>query len=198
MISVVIPTIQGREESLDRCVAAYRRWSPADTEIIIIHDKPTCGIAWNDGYAQTNGNSDYIHYSADDLEPLQGWWQPAVRACNNGDLPAPRLLNSDGTLQAGGNEGEPLPFTRVPFLSHEQAARIYPVIETHYYTDVWVSEVGRCYGYETVYCPGYQLKHHWAQEGRLPESQLALDEHACRAQFRWLLRDRRLRHPAVV
>lgn len=201
MISVVIPTIAGREHWLKRCLKAYKDTSPADTEFIVIHDKPACGIAWNEGIEQAQG--DYIHLSADDLEPHSGWWQHAVQICDEGNLPAPRLLNSDGTLQACGDnevekeDGVVVGFTRVPFLSREQAETIYPVIETHYYTDVWVSEVGRCYGMEVILSRSYLFTHHFAGEGRLSDELLTLDHHACRAQFSWLMRDRKLTHPSL-
>lgn len=71
MISVVIPTVAGREHSLERCLAAYR--ATADVELIVLADRQTCGVAWQEGIEQATG--DYLHLSADDLEPHPGWDQ---------------------------------------------------------------------------------------------------------------------------
>jgi len=40
MISVIIPTIRGREESFARCVRSYEATSPPDTEYVVIEDRP--------------------------------------------------------------------------------------------------------------------------------------------------------------
>jgi hypothetical protein len=58
-------------------------------------------------------------------------------------------------------------FTRVPFLSKAQAELVTPIPETHYSTDVWVSEIARLHGIQTRQCNGYLLTHHYAPEGRV-------------------------------
>lgn len=173
LISIIVPTIKGREQWLQRCLDSYRRTSPSSSEVIVVHDRPTCGIAWNDGIYLASGK--YIHFSADDLEAHEGWWREGVLAADNGLLAAPRILNPDGTLQSCGvidrecPQGIAVGFTRIPFLSEEQAEKITPIIETHYSTDVWVSEIGRLHGYQTVMARGYLFTHHFAQEGRVDE-----------------------------
>ncbi len=172
LISIIIPTIKGRERWLKKCLASYLDSSP-ECEVIIVRDRPTCGIAWNDGYRQATG--EYLHFSADDLEAHEGWWQGAIIAAENNLIPAPRILNPDGTLQGCADmleeyeQGSVVSFTRIPFLSRKQARLIAPIITTHYSTDLWVSEVGRMHGYQTVMVNEYLFTHHLAQEGRLDE-----------------------------
>ena len=173
MISIIIPTIEGRSHWLHQCIESYVKTSPSSCEIIVVIDKPTCGIAWNEGYAQATGS--YIHFSADDLEAHEDWWREAVLAADNDLLAAPRILNPDGTLQSCGvvdyecAQGLAVGFTRIPFMSSDQAEKITPIVETHYSTDVWVSEIGRLHGYQTVMARGYLFTHHFAQEGRVDE-----------------------------
>ena len=137
----------------------------------MIADKPTCGIAWNEGIDRAQG--DYIHLSADDLEPHPGWWRGAFWATGQGFLPEARILNADGTLHSCGADakerptGEQADFGRVPFFHRDLLPVVFPIIETHYFTDVWVSHRAREAGVETVISRDYLFTHHWAQEGRL-------------------------------
>lgn len=176
MISVIVPTVKGRERFLGECLASYAAHT-TDYELHVIADRATCGIAWLDGADKAEG--DYIHFSADDLQPLAGWWQPAVQLCDMGILPAPRILNGDGTLQTcGGQDGfEEKPtghltdFTRIPFMSREQWTRIRPhveqfLLEAHYFTDNCISWAGQVEGMRTAVHRGYAFIHHFAQERR--------------------------------
>lgn len=71
-ISIVIPTVEGREEYLERCCFAYEHTLEGhEAEFIIIKDKPTCGIAWQQGAEAASG--DFLHFTADDLVPYPGW-----------------------------------------------------------------------------------------------------------------------------
>jgi hypothetical protein len=169
MISVVVPTIAGREHWLERCLAAYRRHG-GELEIIVVRDAPACGVAWQEGAEQARG--EYVHFSADDLEPFAGWWQAAVATVDAGFVPAPRILNADGTLQSCGewavlqDDGAQTDMTRIPFLSRAQWDLVAPMIPLHYYTDNWVSHRARSHGVETRVVHAYAFVHHFAPEGR--------------------------------
>src|SRR5690242_19932281 len=132
MISIVVPTVVGRERHLKACLAAYDRYT-SDFEVHVITGRPTCGRAWVDGAKVATG--DYIHFSADDLEPFASWWQSAIQVTDIGLLPAPRILNSNGDLETcGGSDGftermtgHKTDFTRIPFLSRAQWEEIRPL-----------------------------------------------------------------------
>lgn len=173
MISIVIPTITGREHWLERCLTSYQRTiSPFYAEFIVITDRPACGIAWNEGIAQAKGG--YIHLTADDIEPAgPNWWPTAIKSAERGELPAARILHSDGTLQSCGTDdqehpdGEEAFVARIPFATAAQFAKIGPMMDEHYMGDYWFSHRGRMCGYPSVVRRDYCFYHHYAQEGRI-------------------------------
>lgn len=173
-VAVVIPTITGREHWLDRCLTAYERTTPASWSCVIVRDEPTCGRAWNVGIARAldaHPEISYLHLTADDIEPLAGWYEAAAASADRGELPAPRILNPDGTLQSCGDEherpeGTQVEIARIPFATVAQMRCIGQIIETHYYTDNYFSFRGRECGYPSKVVRAYSLVHHLAPEGR--------------------------------
>jgi hypothetical protein len=164
-LSVVIPTITGRELNLANTREAYAITAP-DAEIIVVKDKPNWPAACNEGYRRSKG--DIVHFTADDLEPLPGWWQEVTAALGTEDiLPAAKVLNhsADGPWDNQGDGDHPH-FTRVPIMRRDQWERIGEWPEFNYVADVWVSEKGRTLGIETVMFYSYAFVHHWAQHGR--------------------------------
>lgn len=175
LISIVCPTIEGREEWLERCRLAYCETTP-DAEFLIVHNAPTCNQGWNIGIPQARG--EYIHLTADDIEPHRDWWVFAVEWVERGYLPAPRIVNPDGTLQSCGDgdweqeTGSHTELTRVPFFSRQQmeSAGIFPIQPPgQYMGDAWVSHRGRVAGIPTVVVREMQFTHSFASVGRLDE-----------------------------
>lgn len=179
-LSIVLPTIRGREHWLERTAASYARLTDVDYELLVEHDHPGCGPAWQAGGERARGR--YLFMAADDLEPAcHGWERAAMAACDRGVLPAPRIYHSDGSLQSCGEswerselDGQATGFTRAPFMSREQWDAIEPMLDAHYFTDNWVSWRGRQEGYPTVVTYGFDLTHHLAVEGR-DDGRLAAD-----------------------
>lgn len=170
LISVVIPTISGREHWLEKAVASIEATCDSH-EILIYKDKPTCGAAWNVGIRDASG--DYILLFADDLEAHPGWWQAGVAALERGTIPCPRILNPDGTLQSCGTfaeeaeDGTPSVVARVPFLTWDLADRMWPIFENHYMGDHWITHRGLELGCPTLVVRDMLFTHHFAQEGRI-------------------------------
>lgn len=176
-ITVVIPTISGREESLARAVSSYEDMG-VDCEIIVVKDEPTWPTACNVGYAKSTG--DVIHFSADDLEAIPGWWErPYEWLQKYNELPAPRVYNfsADGDFDnASDGEDEQLThFTRIPIMTRAQYETIGPWPEINYYADIWLSEKARTLGIRTRMIYGYDFVHHWSQIGRM-ETKERFDE----------------------
>src|SRR4051812_13904481 len=154
MISVIVPTIAGREEYLNECKASYAAHTE-DYELIVLADRPTCGLAWVQGAEMARG--DYLHFSADDLQPHSGWAEAAIEVTSRGFLPAPRIVNTDGSLQSCGGEeawereqptGARAGFSRIPFLSRDQWDGIRPLVrpvlgDLHYFSDNAISHAAR-------------------------------------------------------
>jgi glycosyltransferase involved in cell wall biosynthesis len=171
-LSIVIPTISGREESLARCIASYEdtlRDGPSH-EIIQIKDSPTWPSACNKGYRQSKG--DVVHFTADDLEALPSWWKrPLEHLKSHNELPAPRVFDyrPDGKFANAedGEDGDLTWFTRIPIMTRTQYEAIGEWPNIIYYMDVWVSEKARAIGIETRMVYGYDFVHHWSQVGRV-------------------------------
>ena len=179
MISIIVPTVAGREDYLQECLASYAAHT-ADYELHLLVDRPTCGTAWVEGAKWAKG--DYIHFSADDLQPLHGWEVAARRFVDAGVLPAPRILHSDGTIQSCGGtdqwnhphenpEGFQVDFPRIPFLTRAQWDKIRPLAESfldqaHYYTDNAIGVAAQYVGIRTAVSRGYAFYHHVAKEKR--------------------------------
>jgi len=171
-ISVIIPTIDGREESFARMVQAYRERTPGhEIEIIAPRNYPNWPAGCNVGQEQATG--EVFAFGSDDLEPLDGWADAMLRAFAAGEIPAPQVwdfVKSDRppvNQAADGPPGSVPLFTRVVALTRQMAERIGPWPEIDYYADNWVSDKGRSLGYETRVTEGYAFVHHWHQHGRL-------------------------------
>lgn len=164
MISIICPTIAGREQTYERCKSAYETRTAAEIEFITIYDEPACGIAWQKGVELAEG--DYIHFTADDLEPLDGWDVEARHAANDGIMPAPLIYTRDtGQVEVLGVTPDGF-FSRIPFCTREQWDQIGPMIPIHYYTDNWFTWKSNQLGLMTMEIPSYAFKHHWAMAGR--------------------------------
>lgn len=181
MLSIVIPTITGREESYRRCQQAYLATMPHDWEIITVTDRKNWPAACNEGFLHATG--DYLHFTADDLEPLPGWWEEALPWIEKHDeLPAPKVFNhsADGVWDNrvdGPDKGVPH-FTRIPLMTRSQYERIGPWPEMDYGADVWLSEKGRALGIETRMFHSYAFVHHWEQVGRIDTPERLAQSHA--------------------
>jgi hypothetical protein len=174
LISIVIPTIKRREHFLRECLSSYAA-TTTDYEVIIIEGKPACGPAWVEGADRVVG--DYIHFSADDLRAHVGWSEAACEVVDRGFIPAPRILNSDGSIQSCGDwgvespTGERTEYTRIPFLSKHQWSqireRVIPLLQScHYYTDNAISWAARELGVDTGVHRDYLFTHSLAIQGR--------------------------------
>jgi len=169
-ITVVIPTVSGREADLVRCLDAYHARSTCDVNAVTFKDLGNCAEGWNAGAAFAKG--DYLHFSADDLEPHEGWDVAAIEAVEAGVLPAPRIVNPAGKLDyCGVHNVEMEDWARVqmsviPFMPVDLWKRIGPVPLIHYYSDNYVSWRAARAGWPTVVRRGFAFTHHWAQPGR--------------------------------
>lgn len=168
-LSVIIPTIAGREESLERCMRAYTETAP-HAELVVVLGAASWPEACNAGARQATG--DVLHFTADDIEPLPGWWEAVATPLETLDeLPAPRVLNhsADGHHDnaSDGPDGAFCHFTRVPILTRSQYDRIGPWPEFNYVADVWLSAKARTLGIPTRLYYGYAFVHHWDQHGRV-------------------------------
>lgn len=177
-LSIVLPTISGREDSLARAIASYEDTLDCDYELIIVRDESTWPRACNVGYAESKG--DIILFTADDLEAMPGWFDdiPLFLSARD-ELPAPRVFDYSPTGKwanaEDGADGALTHFTRIPIMTRSQWERIGTWPEIIYYADLWVSEKARSIGIETRMVHSFSFVHHWSGVGRV-DSQENLDQ----------------------
>lgn len=167
LISVVIPTIDGREDWLAKCVRAYEAYTP-NVEIIVVKNEPSCGHAWVEGFRRSSGK--YVHFTADDITPREGWYIDAINACDLGYVPVADVrapnLNQAWCMCPLGDMGH-VRNVLVPFLSREQLVGYGGwLLPVHYGSDDWVSYRAVQLGLRLEPARSYQLIHHVADEGR--------------------------------
>lgn len=170
MISVIIPTIKGREGHFLRCMNAYIDNSVSEIQLISEHDHPSCGLGWQAGLDKVAG--DYVHLTCDDIEPKQGWDVAAIEAIERGYLPAPQCYTVRGEPESAPKLGEvgkdwaPVHMSGLPFAARWQMDKIAPLLTCHYFTDDFFSWRGSRLGWPIRLRTGYAFIHHRAQLGR--------------------------------
>lgn len=194
LISVVIPTIEGRESLYEQAVKDYKELTP-NVEIISVHNAASCGAAWAHGALLASG--DYLHLSADDLEPTEGWWKAGMRAVHNRQVPAARVWRPTGGIESGvawgqnGRDGQPAALAQIPFCSMEDWHNgIGPMVPLQYYSDNWFQFKAEQIGLRCVLVDGYEFIHHRPQGPREGEfEQMAADkveyDRYCTEGFSW-------------
>lgn len=178
-LTVIIPTINGRGDSLKRTLDAYKQsfmHTGFQWQILVMRDRPNWPTACNDGMIEATG--DIIHFGADDLVPVGDWLTPCLPVLDRGELPAAYCWNHEytGDWHDADNVGDGAPgdlttFTRVPVLTRAMAEAIGPWPNIDYYGDNWVSDKARTFGWPTRLVDGYHFVHHWNQVGRLDSAE---------------------------
>ena len=165
-ISIVIPTIAGREDWLRKCTRMYEALTPG-AEIIVIKDAPSCGVAWRLGAEQAT--REYLHLTADDILPKTGWWQAAMSFIDIGLFPAAMVISPTGSPALCNSPLGDMgmwPNVLVPFMDQKMLAHGGWWQSFHYGTDDWVTYRAVQLGYDVRRCVDYLLVHHVAEAGR--------------------------------
>ncbi len=180
-VSIVIPTVEGRESSLRRAVRSYvKTLAETPYEIIIVRDKSTCGEAWAEG--AKSAEAPLLHLTADDIEALPGWLEAAKAAATQCTIPAPRVFSPSVPHQASyghNGDGQLLPLDTLPLTACKVSViptlptrlweSILPMPHIHYYSDDYVSLRARMGGFKVMTWPGYEFIHHFESGGARPD-----------------------------
>jgi hypothetical protein len=152
ILTVVIPTVPGREVKLARTLFRYRQTVPAEVVMheMIIRGYPTCGEAWNMGgemaaFWDADPQRNLLHFGADDLMPMPGWWEAATTAVwDDREIPAPLVLKPSGEVESRGSyggshkHGALVSDTVVPIMPLGAWAAVRPIPSIHYWSDNYV------------------------------------------------------------
>lgn len=168
-ISVIVPTVDGREDHLERCVTAYHTLAPGNyqLELLIERNHRSCGLAWQAG-AERSRTGDFIHLTDDDIEPRPDWHAPAIEAVERGFIPAPQVYDPNGYPQSHPCVGSvapdwtPVHMSALPFCSRQQWEKITPLMTSHYFTDDFFSFRANQAGWMPRLRIGYAFTHWWA------------------------------------
>lgn len=174
-VSILIPTVRGREDLLRLCVDAYLRntdhGGQVDLEFIILRDRPTCGQGWQQAAERATGN--FLHFSNDDIVPQPGWLAPLLEVAEHGHVAAPWIQHGSwggfyGAAPELGQEmdWEPVNHSAMPFMSRHAFVRIGPIIATHYGVDNWIAERVRADGRQVIGRRSSVIQHFNIQIGR--------------------------------
>jgi hypothetical protein len=173
-ITIVTPTINGREEMLTDILEAYRTRSAGfDLTFITVKNYPNWPAGCNAGQLLVRDPYDYIFFGADDVEPCDGWATAMAAVLERGVVPAARFwdhVKTDGPPVNEGADGPPgaePTFARGFGLTPTMAEAVGPWPEIPYFADNWVSDKLRLCGYRIEVTAGFDFVHHWHQVGRL-------------------------------
>lgn len=175
VIDIMIPTVDGREDHLERCLRTYRaRTSWPIGQIVVVRNRDCVGAGWNDAAASVpvGERAQYVHFTNDDIEPESGWDQVAVSTALSRSIPAPALLEADGRFHPYHAVTErtadwtEVVTSTIHFMPWSLWDEVGPCLPVHYYSDDYLSWRARRLGWPSVYRSGYRFRHHWAQVRR--------------------------------
>jgi GT2 family glycosyltransferase len=176
VISVVVPTIKGRESLCEQTIASFRATVPTeDLQIIIVKDRRAIGTAWNDGAEAAEG--EYLMLAADDVIVHPGWAEAAISAAEKSLYPAPRIEKLDGSVLATGSMGggwlmtdcadwAPVVSSQFPFFNRYAWKELGPCLDIHYFSDDYLAARARSLGMNVVYREPYRITHLEGVAGR--------------------------------
>jgi hypothetical protein len=175
-IAIAIPTIEGREESLQRTIEAYRETvegSEHRVTLTLAKDMPT----WGAGLAECMRSiadipdTHVVHFTNDDIVPEPGWLEAGLEVIEKGMMPA-ALIETDGQIAYGHpptpdmSDWKPSRTSTIPMIKVQWWDHIAPMLETQYWSDDYISLKLRMHGIETVARLGYRFRHFHENVGR--------------------------------
>ena len=143
-LSIICPTILGRENALQAVMQAFKETTPGGAEVIVPQNHPSVGQAWNEGAKKANG--DVLLFTIDDAVPRPGWYEAGLSVLEDWVIPSPTLWLPDGTLEGAGTMGGgmflPLGQERtlcrsagILLMFRRQWTAVGEFLPIHYYTD---------------------------------------------------------------
>ena len=155
-LTIVMPTMSGRENELERTVAAYERLTPCPIEWVIERSGNTVAAAWNAGTAKATGT--VLHCGNDDEEPETDLWLPAALAVLERDGIPVGWVRED-VAGAFGRD-----FPRMPICMRAWWQPLDPRL--HYWSDNQFGDLQAQAGRPVMVADGYDFYHRKSMVGR--------------------------------
>lgn len=169
-VVICLPTVTGREESFQRTVDGYRatvEGSAHNVAMVVVKDEPTWGAGIDAAMKvveEQHPTATIIHFTADDLVPEPGWLDAAIEAVDQSVCPAP-VLDTFGEIAYGHppnadeSDWKVSQTSVVPTIRASWWKLIAPMLQTHYFTDDYISLKLRMHGIDTKGRLGYRFRH---------------------------------------
>lgn len=159
VLSVLIPTIDGREAMLEKVKEAFRELHGDTVEIL-----STKGYSWGSGINElTNmASGQYWLFACDDTIPQPGWFDAARAMVDEGLTPASRYFHKDGTPLHERDvqpHGTPVEWCRSFLVTRQIWEEIGTMIDTTWWADIDYSERLDASGRTVTACDGYNFTH---------------------------------------
>lgn len=178
-VAVVIPTVPGREEELDRAETAFMMDAASGEYTVRVYVETghaSVGSGWNAGVDRILSRRvlpEFVLLSNDDVHPHAGWFAAARRVSDQGGTPCPVCYRPDGSVESGGVFGRSLPsgsatdWTPLCFFRLDEWKRFGPLPSIHYWSDNAFSAASIITLRRAIIVePLFAVTHTWAMPGR--------------------------------
>jgi len=158
LLSVLIPTVGGREAMLHEVKTACEQTAPG-CEVLVVY-----GYSWGEGLNQlaTVAKGEYWSCCCDDTVPLPGWFDAGRARLDAGSEPASRYFNPDGSPLHpidDAPDGLPIGWCRSFLITPQIFAEVGPFIDATWYADWDYSERLVKAGYPIIATDGFAFTH---------------------------------------
>lgn len=181
-LTLLVPTVEGRERSLERTMLSYAENSPGVFTQRIVKGYPSIGAAWADTLPTTH--TDLAHLTTDDVTAESKWRREIIKEWDDHrGLAVPLVMRMPGMeLESHGRHGAMYIHRTqvfwcgvpvVPKCCYQAISTALltaaPMGDIHYYSDNLTSDVLRMHGHQQIALPSYRLGHWWADGGARSE-----------------------------
>lgn len=159
LVSILIPTVGGRDELLAQVAAAFRETVPG-CEVMRVG-----GHSWGAGlnHLALFAKGSYWLTACDDILPEPGWFEPARAMVDQGLTPATRYFNLEGQpLRPGTDDaphGAPIDWCRSFLLTPAIFEEVGEFMDATWWADIDYSERLSASGRPVTACDGFRFTH---------------------------------------
>lgn len=159
-VSILIPTMPGRQAELALTIGGYQRTAPG-SQICVTMGEQSWGAGLNK-LTSEDADHDWLLFAPDDAVPKPGWLEAALAMWEDGFFPCARYLDSTGKGVHANDElphDTPVTWTRLFLLPRALYDELGPVIDATWWADIEYSERIVDAGYACRICYPFAFTH---------------------------------------